>query len=450
MTPSLFELIVNCDLSSLVCLTLGGECILQHQLEIWRDKVKHFVTAYGPTETDWCTALEFDDSTDHASSNVIGFPLPYVTYYILDAHLQPVPVGVMGELYIGGDGVGRGYLNRPDLTRKAFIKNPFSSDGGSRIYKTGDMVKLLPDGSIFFIGRNDGQVKIRGQRVELGEVEMALQSVNSNVTRAVVLTHEESLVGFVTPGSVDSSAVKTGASKVLPPYMIPSVVLSIDFIPITLSGKIDRDALLSLLVEGKTALRSGGIRSSPRQHMVPNSPLEKAVLEIYREVLQNESMGMASNFIENGGDSLKAVRIVAYLRTLHEKHPELQTGKAFSTLLVTDILQQHTPGSLLQSCIGCSLAVQTLTPGVPIMPRPTEMRLQAPASFQQTIMYTGEHLAASQAHSDYNVLIQFGATGKLDVEALKMALAFLWRRHQVLRTALILQVPQFPGLFFML
>ncbi|MCP4088699.1 MAG: hypothetical protein GY746_02755, partial [Gammaproteobacteria bacterium] len=158
-------------------------------------------------------------------------------------------------------------------------------------------------------------------------------------------------------------------------------------------------------------------------------------------------MGMASNFIENGGDSLKAVRIVAYLRTLHEEHPELQTGKGFSTLSVTDILQQNTPGALLQSCLGNSSAIQQLIPVMPIMSRPTEMRLQAPASFQQTTMYTGEHLAALQAHSDYNVLIQFGALGKLDVEALKMALAYLWCRHQVFRTALILQVPQFPDLF---
>eukprot|EP01084_Bolivina_argentea_P311924 539978_1 len=169
MTPSLFELVVNCDLLSLVCITLGGELVLQHQLEMWRDRAQHFVIAYDPTETTiCCTALEFDESTEHVSSNIIGFPLPYVTYYVLDAHLQPVPVGVVGELYIGGDGIGRGYLNRPDHTRKAFIKNPFSSDNGSRIYKTGDMVKLLPDGSIFFIGRKDGQIKIRGQRVELG------------------------------------------------------------------------------------------------------------------------------------------------------------------------------------------------------------------------------------------------------------------------------------------
>ncbi len=358
MTPSPFELIVNCDFSSLVCITLGGECVLQHQLEIWRDKVKHFVIAYGPTETDWCTALEFVDSIEHASSNIIGFPLPYVTYYVLDTHLQLLPVCMIGELYIGGDGVGRGYLNRPDLTRKAFIKNPFSSDEGSHIYKTGDMVKLLSDGSILFIGREDDQVKIRGQRVELGEVEVALRSVNSSVTRAVVLVHEQTLLGFVTPGSVDGSAVKTHASKVLPPYMVPSVVLSVDFIPITLSGKADQHALLTLLAESRAAHRSGGIRNSPGQRTVPNSPLEEAVLEIYRKVLQNEGMGMSSNFIENGGDSLKAVRIVASLRTLHGEHPELHIGKGFSALSVMDILQQRTTGTLLQSCIGYSLGIK--------------------------------------------------------------------------------------------
>ncbi|MCP3661368.1 MAG: AMP-binding protein, partial [Gammaproteobacteria bacterium] len=121
MTPSVFELVVKCDLSSLVCVALGVEVMLQHQMEMWQGDVKHFVNVYGPTETTvWCTSMEFD-TTEHALSNIIGFPLPYVTYYVLDAHRQPVPVGVIGELYIGGDGVGRGYLNRPDLTCKAFI-----------------------------------------------------------------------------------------------------------------------------------------------------------------------------------------------------------------------------------------------------------------------------------------------------------------------------------------
>ncbi len=447
MTPSLFELVANCDLPSVVCITLGGECVLQHQLEMWCDKVKHFVNVYGPTETFWCTAMEFEDSTKCTSSKIIGFPLPYVTYYVLDNHLQLVPVGVMGELYIGGDGVGRGYLNRPDLTRKAFIKNPFSSNEGSRIYKTGDMVKLLPDGCIFFIRRNDGQIKIRGQRVELGEVEMALQSVNSYVTRAMVLMHEQNLVAFVTPGSVDGSAVKTGVSKVLPSYMVPSVVLSMDFIPATISGKADHHALLNLLVESKAARSSGGIRSSHGQHVVPNSPLEEAVLAIYRKELQSESMGMASDFFESGGDSLKAVRIVAYLRALNEDSPELLIGKGFSALSAMDILQHHTPGALLQVCLGSTSTVQQLTQGMSIMHRPAEMSLRAPASFQQITMYTGERMLESRAGSDYNEVVQFGAIGKLDVDALKMALAFLWRRHQVLRTGLILQVPQFLVLF---
>ncbi len=417
---------------------------------MWRDKVRHFVIGYGLTETSiWCTALEFDESTEHTSPNIIGFPLPYVTYYVLDAHLQPLPVGVVGELYIGGDGVGRGYLNRSDLTRKVFIKNPFSSNEGSRIYKTGDMVKLFPDGCIFFIGRNDGQVTIRGQRVELGEVEVALRSVNSSVTRAVVLIFEDSLVGFVAPGSVDASAVKAETSKVLPPYMVPSVVLSVDFIPTTLSGKTDQRALLSLLVESKAEHRNGGIKCSRGQHVIPNSPLEEAVLAIYRRELKSEGIGMGSGFIENGGDSLKAVRIVASLRALHDKHPELQTGEGFSTLLATDILQHPTPGALLQSCIGCSSAIQPLNPRMPILPRPTEMRLHAPASFQQTGLYSAEHLSSSFQRADYNVLLAFGAIGMLDVEALKMALSFLWRRHQVLRTGLVFQVPQFSELFFM-
>ncbi|MCP3668192.1 MAG: hypothetical protein GY696_37845 [Gammaproteobacteria bacterium] len=162
----------------------------------------------------------------------------------------------------------------------------------------------------------------------------------------------------MTPGSVDGSAVKTGVSKVLPHYMVPSLVLSMDFIPTTLSGKADRHALLSLLVENKAAHRSSGIRSSPGQHVFHNLPLEEAILAIYRKELQSEGMGMASDFLENGGDSLKAVHIVVYLRALKEERPELQIGEGFSALSATDILQHHTPGALLQACLGTSLDVE--------------------------------------------------------------------------------------------
>ncbi len=149
------------------------------------------------------------------------------------------------------------------------------------------------------------------------------------------------------------------------------------------------------------------------------------VLAIYQKELHNEGVGMTSDFFESGGDSFKAARIVISLRALHEEYPELQMGKGFSTLSATDILQQHTPGALLQSCLGYSSIMLPFTSGMPIVPRPTEMRLQAPASFQQTTMYTAEHLVASHKQSDYNEVIQFGAIGKLDVEALKKARVFV-------------------------
>ncbi len=140
--------------------------------------------------------------------------------------------------------------------------------------------------------------------------------------------------------------------------MVTSVVLSMDFIPTTLSGKIDNHALLSLLVENKAARRIGGTGRSHEQHVAPNSPLEESVLSIYRNELKHDGIGMASDFIESGGDSLKAVRIVTYLRALNEERPELQIGKGFSALSATDILQHHTPGVLLQSCIGYSLDIK--------------------------------------------------------------------------------------------
>ncbi|MCP4091323.1 MAG: hypothetical protein GY746_16255, partial [Gammaproteobacteria bacterium] len=155
---------------------------------------------------------------------------------------------------------------------------------------------------------------------------------------------------------------------------------------------------------------------------------------------------MASDFFESGGDSLKAVCIVAYLHALNEERPELQIGKGFSALSATDILQHHTPRTLLQACLGSTSNIEPLTQGMSIMPRPTGMRLQAPASFQQTALYAAEHL--SYQHTDYNVLIAFGAIGNLDITALKKALSLLWHRHQVLRTGLIFQVPQFLIFFY--
>ncbi len=177
----------------------------------------------------------------------------------------------------------------------------------------------------------------------------------------MLLVHEQSLVGFVPPGSVDSSTVRAIISKVLPDYVTPSVVLAVDFIPTTLSGKADHHALLSFLVESNALHRYGGgsgPSGRPGQHVVPLSPLEDAVLAIYRKEARNEGMGMASDFFESGGDSLKAVRIVAYLRALSEECPEFQIGKGFSALSATDILQHHTPGTLLQTFLGSSLDVK--------------------------------------------------------------------------------------------
>ncbi len=178
------------------------------------------------------------------------------------------------------------------------------------------------------------------------------------VTCVAVLAPEQSLMGFVTPGNMGASAVKTGASKVLLPYMVPSVVLSVDFIPTTLSGKADWRALLCLLVDSKAAHGNSGIKSSHGQYVAPNSPLEEVILTIYRKGPQDEGIGMDSDFIGNGGDFLKAVCIVASLRTLHEEHTELQTGRGFLSLSAMNILQYHTPGALLKSCIGSSLGIK--------------------------------------------------------------------------------------------
>jgi non-ribosomal peptide synthetase component F len=435
VTPSLFDLVVDRDLPTVRSIALGGERVRQHQVDMWRNKVPHFINAYGPTETTiCCTAIELKSDVVHNDAAVIGYPFPNTTYYVLDSRMQPVPIGVTGELYLGGAQVARGYLGRPDLTGKVFIRNPFNPTGG-RIYKTGDMCKLLPDGAIWFLGRRDGQVKVRGHRVELGEVENALRASNTGVSQAVVIAEGDSLIGFICPADVDAVATKSAAAKQLPPYMVPGVVIAVDSIPMNMSGKADTRALKSLLQSSRAMIPGEG--AVPGSGTAPATPVEEAVLSIYREEIGSQTLGVTSDFFESGGDSLKAVRIVARLRTLQEQRPDLGIRDGFSGLSVTDLFQNASVRSLVEARAGPLYLVEASSGGRNISPRPADMALIAPASFQQTAMFAVEQVSTDKSNYNEPILLVF--EGNFSIEIMRKALSALWQRHQVFRTGLIQQ-----------
>jgi acyl carrier protein len=240
--------------------------------------------------------------------------------YILDRHLQPLPVGVAGELHIGGDGLARGYLNRPQLTSEKFIPHPFSDDPSARLYKTGDLVRYLSDGNIEFMGRIDHQIKIRGFRIELGEIEVVLVGY-FGVNLAVVMAREDRpgdtrLVAYVVPKVGQELSVQNLRSflkQKLPDYMVPAAFVVLESLPLTPNGKVDR---LGLPAPDRT-------RPEPEEtYVAPRSPVEEALAEIWGQVLGLDQVGINDNFFELGGHSLLATQVISrVINTFRVKVP---------------------------------------------------------------------------------------------------------------------------------
>jgi surfactin family lipopeptide synthetase A len=268
---------------------------------------------YGPTET---TANATVGRIVAEGGISLGRPIVNTEVYILDSHLQPVPVGVSGELHVGGDALARGYLNRPDLTAEKFIPHPFSDEPGAHLYKTGDLARYLPDGNIEFIGRIDHQVKIRGFRIELGEIETVL-SQNPAVRETVVMIREDnpedtSLVAYVVPNQEPlptASELRSFLKSRLPDYMLPSVFVFLDALPLTPNGKVDRRALPP--PDPKRPDLSEGF-------VAPRTPTEKTIAQIWAQILKLEQVGIHDNFFDLGGHSLLATQVISRMRsTIH-------------------------------------------------------------------------------------------------------------------------------------
>ena len=370
---------------------------------------------YGPTETTiWSTAykVESDDN-----SIAIGRPIANTQIYILDSDLQPVPIGIPGELYIGGVGLANGYVNRPDLTGEKFIPNPFLNSYSERLYKTGDLARYRSDGNIEYLGRIDYQVKIRGFRIELGEIEAVLAQ-HEAVREAVVLAREDEpgnkrLVAYVTSISpspsvaVSPSILRGFLQKKLPDYMVPSAFVLLEVMPLLPNGKLDRKAL------PKPELT----RPEMAETFVPAATfVESAIASIFAQVLGLETVGIRDNFFELGGHSLLATQVISQLR---------QTFKI--ELPLRYLFESPTVAALAEQIELAMRSNQGIVQPIERVSRNADL----PLSFAQMRLWFLDKLEPGAV---YNIPAAVRLVGALDVAVLEECLNEIVRRHEVLRT----------------
>ncbi|AFY89165.1 non-ribosomal peptide synthetase [Chroococcidiopsis thermalis] len=290
---------------------IGGENLLAEDIAFWREFAPEtmLVNEYGPTETVvGCCIYKVPPGENLSTSVAIGEPIANTQLYVLDQHCQPVPIGVVGDLHIGGLGLARGYLNQPQLTAQKFIPNPFSQTPGERLYKTGDLARYRADGVLEYLGRIDDQVKIRGFRIELAEIQSVILEY-SGVKEAVVIAREDvpgnkRLAAYIvwnaeSPSSID--VMQSFLQEKLPDYMVPSVFVPLKELPLTNNGKVNTKALPA----------PEQVRAASGTFVPPTTPTEKLLADIWTQVLRVERLGIHDNFFELGGDSILSIQIIA-------------------------------------------------------------------------------------------------------------------------------------------
>ncbi|WP_193196878.1 non-ribosomal peptide synthetase [Nostoc sp. MG11] len=322
-TPSAFRQLIQAEQSmttadelNLRLVIFGGEALEIKSLQPWfkrhGDQMPQLVNMYGITETTvHVTYRPLSKADLNHSASVIGLPIPDLQVYVLDEYKQPVPIGVPGEMYVGGAGVTHGYLNRPELTAERFICHPFSNNPQARLYKTGDLARYLPNGELEYLGRIDNQVKIRGFRIELGEIE-GLLAQHLAVWENVVVVREDELndkrlVAYVVPKTEQSLTVaelRRFLNDQLPSYMVPSAFVMLESLPLTSNGKIDRRALPA--PESREGLEVNFV--------APRTPQEEILVKIWADILKVEPVGIHDNFFELGGNSLLGAQVISRLR----------------------------------------------------------------------------------------------------------------------------------------
>jgi amino acid adenylation domain-containing protein/thioester reductase-like protein/non-ribosomal peptide synthase protein (TIGR01720 family) len=411
-TPSAVGILSAEGLESTTLMVAGEACPVE-VVERWAPG-RVMINAYGPTET-WYAAISAPLA---AGSGVppIGSPVCGAALFVLDGWLCPVPVGVVGELYVAGAGVGVGYVGRAGLTASRFVACPFGGAGaaGTRMYRTGDLVRWRQDGQLEYLGRADEQVKIRGYRIELGEVRAVLAGLDG-VEQAVVVAREDRpgdkrLVGYVTEsvtGMVDPAQIRTQLAERLPAYMVPAAIVVIDVLPLTPNGKLDARALPAP-------------EYTAGEYRAPGSAVEEVLAGIYAQVLGVERVGADDSFFELGGDSLSAMRLIAAVNT------GLDAG-----LSVRALFEAPTVARLAPRIGGGADRLEPLVAAQ----RPALVPLsfaQVPLSFAQSRLWFIDQLQGPSAI--YNMPVGLRLRGTLDVEALGAALGDVVGRHESLRT----------------
>ncbi len=315
------------ELAALRWMIVTGEALPPELYRSWAALYPAIpmLNAYGPTEcSDDVTHFPiFGEAVASRASIPIGRAVSNIQLYILDRRLQPVPAVVPGELYVGGVGVGLGYLKEPSRTAESFIPNPFGANNGDRLYRTGDLVRYLPDGNIEFLGRIDNQVKIRGYRIETGEIESTLEQ-HPDIRQAIVLAREEvtgemRLIAYVVPRRQKALVIdelRSFLKMTLPIYMVPPAIICIDSLPLNPNGKVDRKAL-----PAPDQVHSG----TANQFVPPTTTVEKLMAEIWAEVLNLDQVGISDNFFELGGHSLLAMQLMSRVREVFHIDPPLRT-----------------------------------------------------------------------------------------------------------------------------
>ena len=420
-------------------MIFGGEALELSRLDAWYrhqdDDAPRLVNMYGITETTVHVSFFALDRSIAASSvgSLIGRGLPDLQVYVLDGQLQPVPAGVTGELYVAGTGLARGYLGRAGLTAERFVADPFGP-AGSRMYRTGDLARWRQDGVLDFLGRADAQVKLRGFRIEPGEIEAALLR-HQDVAQAAVVARRDGgpdareddaredhaldgngpagsgalrLVAYVVAkagaAAPDAAALRQHLSGLLPDYMVPSAFVMLERLPLTPNGKLDRRALPAPVAATSTARR------------LPRTPQEAVLCALFAETLGVPEVGIDDNFFELGGHSLLATRLIGRIRAALEV--EIAIRSLFEAPTVAGLAKRLTDGGRARAPLR-------------VMSRPAEV----PLSFAQRRLWFLNRLEGPSA--TYTIPLALRLTGDLDVDALELALGDLMARHESLRTVFV-------------
>jgi len=410
-TSASWRMLLDAGVERTECLKVlcGGEALNIDLARTLASRSRSAWNLYGPTETTIWSSIE--KLKKELSSISIGRPIANTQFYIFDRHGEPVPVGVAGEIHIGGEGVAQGYLNRPELTADRFVPDPFSNGPGARMYRTGDLGRRKNDGTIEFLGRNDFQVKVRGFRIELGEIEARLKE-HEGIREAVVLAREDTpgdkrLVAYYTASEqniVGAQELRAHVAAKLPEYMVPAAYVKLESLPLTPNGKLNRKALPAPEDDAY------GVR----QYEAPQGVIEELLAGIWAKLLHLERMGRHDNFFDLGGHSLLAVRVIARVREA------LKVEVAIKDLFARPVLQDF--ASVL------AIAAPAELPAIPRVPRSERIPL-SPA--QQRLWFLAQMEGVGAA---YHIRTGLHLKGELNQAGLRWALDRLVARHEVLRT----------------